>query len=154
MLRFATLTAVCLSVASCMRPSPKKPEPLTLHSARSIYDATQIAANVLAAGGFELATLDVGAGVVAGKRVRSADAQGRDVVCHAPQGSVVATTEEITFTVNVASRPVSDGSDVLIRSTVRTDYSHVPGALRSMPPSDIDCVSSGAVEKRIADALE
>jgi hypothetical protein len=67
---------------------------------------------------------------------------------------MAATGAEATMTVNVSAKAASSfGSDVLIVSSVHNDFSKLPGIYAQQASSDDECVSSGVIEKRIAEAL-
>lgn len=140
--------------AACTPHTHQSAEPVAVQTLRSVAYVTQRAANQLASEGFRVTESDVERGIVLARRVRSPDAQGDDITCSEQHGSLVASRCLATFTVNVLSEPADAGSEVRIRSTVRLTFSQLPGALGQMPPSDTDCVSSGAVEQRIMEAVK
>jgi uncharacterized protein YcfL len=53
---------ISLLAAACRHRPPEPLEPATYHSARSVYDVTQIAANVLRANNFDVTNVDIARG--------------------------------------------------------------------------------------------
>jgi hypothetical protein len=138
---------------SCAPPAPTPIAPTQLHSGRTPTEAVQVATRELVAQGFEVSVSDAAAGTVVVKRVRSPDAQGDDITCRYAHGSMAGRGAEATMTVNVSAKAGSSGSDVVLTSLVRTDFSRMPGIFAQQASNDTDCVSSGLVEKQLADAL-
>lgn len=150
----SSCTLVLIALAACVPPAPEPIAPTQLHVTHTPAEVVQTATRELAAAGFEVSVSDAAGGTVVAKRVRAPDEQGEDVKCKYAHGSIAGKGAEATLTTNVTARPASGGSDVQISSFVRTDFSRLPGIFANQPANDKDCVSSGAIEKKIADALK
>jgi hypothetical protein len=127
--------------------------PAQFNVARPPSEVMRVATQELTTAGFEITQSSSGAGPVVARRVRSPEAQGTDVTCGFERGSPAASGAESTMLVTVSAAPVRDGSLLQIKTVVRTDFSKLPGALAQQPANDLECVTSGALEKRIADSL-
>jgi hypothetical protein len=147
------LTALATVIpAGCLRPpTPLGPAQFTV--SRSPSEVMRVATQELTSSGFEITQAGSSAGSVVARRVRSPEGQGTDVACSFDHGSAAASGAESTMLVTVSAAPVRDGSKLQIKSVVRTDFSKLQGALAQQPANDLDCVTSGALEKRIADSL-
>jgi hypothetical protein len=66
---------------------------------------------------------------------------------------MAAGVGEATMTVDINAGTRGTGSDVQISSSVFMDYSKASEPYAQLPASATDCVSSGAIELRIADAI-
>jgi hypothetical protein len=51
------------------------------------------------------------------------------------------------------AKPAERGSDIVIQSTVTTSYPGYDGTPMAMAANEIDCISNGTMERRLADAL-
>lgn len=146
------ISALLVASTSCMKaPLPPAPEQLTV--TKSPGEATQIAARELTAAGFEITTSDAANGTVVATRLRTPEAHAGDVACKFQKGSIHDRRADATLVVTVNARPAADGSQVQISSVVRTDLSRVPPPFAKEGTNETDCVSAGAVEKRVAAAL-
>ena len=143
---------VCTALGACLK-APEPPAPAQLTTTRSPGEVVQIASRELTAAGFEIASTDAATGAVVARRVRTPNAHQTDVKCSFQRGSIADERAEASFVVRVNARQESTGgSQVEITSSVRTDRSNLPAPFKT-GPNDKDCVSTGAIEKRVADAL-
>ena len=145
------VVGVLVLLVACLK-APPPPAPSQLTVAKPTSEVVQIASRELAAAGLEITNTDAAAGLVVARRARTPSAHGGDVTCRYQKGSIADERAEATLVVTVNARPSNTGSDVQITSTVRTDRSNLPSPFKA-GPNDVDCVSSGSIEKRLADAL-
>ena len=142
-----------LVLAGCIKAPPKPPEPLTLHSVRAPGDVVSAAVSVLANAGFQVTAADVRTGTVAGIRTGSPRELEGLVQCPFTAGSIAAREALTRLTIRVNAVSDSEGSNVTVAGTVSTDLSRIPGQLVDSVASTGDCRSSGAIERRIGEAL-
>jgi len=140
-----------LAFAACMK-APPAPAPEQLHVDKSPADIIRKATTEFTAAGFQVAQSDTAAGIVVAQKAGTPDTQTEDITCKYQRGSPYGRLARATLVVNLSAKPASSGSDVVIGSLVHTDFSALPGAFNHAP-NDTDCVSSGAIEKRIAAAV-
>lgn len=140
-----------LALAACMK-APPAPAPEQLHVSRSPAEVVRMATTEFTAAGFQIALSDSTAGTLLAQKAGTPDTQTADITCKYQRGSPYGRLARATLVVNLSAKPASSGSDVVIGSLVHTDFSALPGAFNH-PPNDTDCVSSGAIEKRIAAAV-
>lgn len=153
-MRALSFAVATLALDGCVPPKPAPVAPTQLRVARTPTEVVQVATRELATAGFAITVSDAAAGTVVARRVRTPDAHGADVTCQYKHGSMAATGAEATMTVNVSAKAASSfGSDVLVVSSVHNDFSKLPGIYAQQASSDDECVSSGVIEKRIAEAL-
>ena len=138
-------------LAGCSQSALKPPAPTALRVRRTPAEVLQTATRALEAEGFQVTTSS--GAVLSARRVRTAALQGADVQCRFPTASMAAGVGEATVTVDVHASTRGTGSDVQISSSVLMDYSKAIQPYSDMPASATDCVSSGAVEQRVADAI-
>lgn len=149
-MRYSLLALTAL--AACLTPPPQL-APSQLHVAHTPAEVVQITTRELTLAGFEIAVSDANAGTVVGKRAKTPDEQGADMVCEYKHGSMASGESRATLTESVSAKTApSGGSDVVINSTVTMDFSNMPPMFRG-GFKDSDCASSGAVEKKLAAAL-
>lgn len=151
-------TIAIFAISACVAPRSGPPKPTNVQSWRSPAEVVQAAAVQLVADGFELMSMDGRTGQLKAKRVRTSEQQGDALECGFVRGSVGSRETAATLSVTVEAHAAKDkapngGSDVSITSDVTTDYSALASSGISTPPSDVDCVSTGAVEKRVSDAV-
>jgi len=132
--------------------APPAPAPEQLHVDKSPADVVRRAAAEFTAAGFQIAQSDTAAGNVVAQKAGTPDTQTADIACKYQRGSPYGRLARATLVVNVSAKAAGSGSDVVIGSLVHTDFSALPGAFNHAP-NDTDCVSSGAIEKRIAAAV-
>ena len=149
MRKFSVLTL--LSTAACMK-APPAPAPEQLHVDRAPAEIVRRAISEFTAAGFQIAQSDTSAGTVVARKAGTPDTQTADITCKYQRGSPYGRLAQATLVVNLSARPTATGTDVVIGSLVHTDFSSLPGAFNHAP-NDTDCVSSGAIEKRIAAAV-
>ena len=142
---------ILLTMVACMK-APPAPAPEQLHVDRSPAEIVRMATRELTAAGFQIAQSDTAAGTVVARKAGTPDTQTADITCKYQRGSPYGRLAQATLVVNLSARPASSGTDVVIGSVVHTDFSALPGAFNHAP-NDTDCVSSGAVAKRIAAAI-
>lgn len=140
------LATACLSAPTTLRPT----QLVVRHTPAEVV---QTATRELVAAGFEIAVSDATSGTVIAKRLRAPDAHGGDIACTFPHGSPAARQASALMTLSVTARSVGGGTNIVMTPVVRTDYSGMAATLPGQQANDQDCVSSGAIEKRIADAL-
>jgi hypothetical protein len=145
--------ALCVALGACLK-APAPPAPAQLTTSRSPADVVQIASRELTAAGFEIASSDAATGTVVAQRVRTPNAHQADVKCSYQRGSIADERAQASFVVKVNARQAgTSGSEVQITSSVQSDRSTLPAPFKT-GPNDKDCVSSGVIEKRVADALQ
>lgn len=132
---------------------PPTPAPIQLTTARAQREVVPLAARQLLASGYEIATSDASGGILVARREKPAKEIGADVVCSYRGGSLLAASRLVAFTVSVNALP-GDSTMVQITNSVRSFDKPGQSAMLRLPESTTDCVSSGAVERRIADALK
>ena len=143
------LTAFALlSIAGCMK-APPAPAPEQLHVDKSPSEIVRAATSEFTAAGFQISQSDTAAGTVVARKTGTPDTRTADITCKYQRGSPYGRLAQATLVVSLSTKPGSSGSDVAIGSVVHTDFSALPGAFNHAP-NDTDCVSSGAMEKRIA----
>ena len=140
-----------LSIAGCMK-APLAPAPEQLHVDKSPEAIVRAAASEFTAAGFQISQSDTTAGTVVARKAGTPDTQSADITCKYQRGSPYGRLAQTTLVVTVSAKRAAGGSDVVIGSLVHTDFSALPGAFNHAP-NDTDCVSSGAIEKRIAAAV-
>lgn len=144
-------TFVLLSAAGCMK-APPAPAPEQLHVDKSPGEIVRAAVSEFTAAGFQISQSDTAAGTVVARKTGSPDTRTAEIACKYQRGSPYGRLAQATLVLALSAKPSTTGSDVVITSVVHTDFSALPGAFNHAP-NDTDCVSSGAVEKRIAAAL-
>lgn len=150
MARVSRLVAIML-VAGCMK-APQAPAPQQLNVAKSPAEIVRAAISEFTAAGFQVAQSDTTTGTIVAQKSGSPDTQTADITCKYQRGSPYGRLAQATLVVNLSAKPGTAGSDVVIGSIVHTDFSALPGAFNHAA-NDTDCVSSGAIEKRIAAAV-
>lgn len=140
-----------MSIAACMK-APPAPAPEQLHVDRSPAEVVRAAISEFTAAGFQIAQSDTAAGTVVARKGGTPDTRTADVTCKYQRGSPYGRLAQATLVVNLSAKAATNGTDVVIGSIVHTDFSSLPGAFNHAP-NDTDCVSSGAIEKRIAAAV-
>ena len=140
-----------LSIAGCMK-APPAPTPEQLHVDKSPAEIVRAAVSEFTAAGFQIAQSDTAAGTVVAQKTGTPDTHTADITCKYQRGSPYGRLAQATLVVKLSTKPGGGGSDVVIGSVVHTDFSALPGAFNHAP-NDTDCVSSGAMEKRIAAAI-
>ena len=154
---YATAWVLCgatvAGIGPCLSP-PTSLGPTRLTSARSPREVVETATRVLEGAGFQLSASDAAAGTIVATRVRSPEQQGGDVACTFARGSREATGGTATMTLRVTAQPAGSGSQVVMAANVRTAFPQLASSDSPARSNDTACISTGAVEKRIADALQ
>ena len=106
--------------------------------------------------GFEIAASDTVAGTLSAKRVRDRRGNYDYITCKFAENSLaeqnlVAT---LTVTVSTTSPPGGATNNVEIGASVLATYPGLEDSPLPRSESRSDCVSTGAIEKQIATALE
>jgi hypothetical protein len=142
-----------LLTGACLATPPRPPEPITLSSSLSAHEAVERATVALASEGFKVIQTDSLAHAIAAARTSLANGNEEYVACELPRNSGGAANRETTVRISVSARPAAGGSEVLIRSTVLTSYPGFDGTPSAIAANEIDCVSKGVMEQRLARAL-
>lgn len=143
-----------MAVSACLRvPAPTAPAPLAFHAARPAPEAVQVAAVALMSAGFRVTQRDSIGQVLTASRTATHNGNQDFVTCDLPNGSAAAANRETTITIDFAARPAKSGSDVNIKSSVRTSYPGYDGSAMQPAPNETDCVSKGTMEQQLQNAL-
>jgi hypothetical protein len=146
------VTAICLS--ACVPPPPQQLAPIALLTTKTPEQVVQAAALEFANDGFQITASDAPSGIMSATRDRPIREHGADVTCIYGPKTLGAALRAVAFTVNVSAvRTDSTGTAVRIVSNLRTHNNGQQGAL-SVPDNSTDCASSGAIERRIAEAVK
>lgn len=145
--------ATFAGIGPCLSP-PTSLGPTRLTSSRAPREVIATATRVLQDAGFQISTSDAASGSVVATRVRSPEQQGGDIACTFARGSREATGGTATMTLRVTAQPASRGSQIVMAAQVRMAYPQLASSDSPPASNDKDCISTGAVEKRIADALQ
>jgi hypothetical protein len=146
-------TGVVLLAIACFPPVPQPPEPLSLHVADPPPDVIRRAAVALTGAGFRVAQGDSIGQTISANRLSAGNGNEDFVTCSLPLIAGAVANRETTVTIDLQAKPADRGSNVTIKGRVRTSYPGYEGTAMQMPPNDTDCVSSGAMEQRLADAI-
>lgn len=149
--RYALLMVLGACFRALPRPTPLGPTRVVVH--RTPAEVVRIASQVLAAQRFEIATSDAAAGSVVASRARSAEEQDGDIACDFPHGSAAARNVMATLRLRLNAHSTQSGSEVILTSSVRTISPQLSAADTPRATGENECVSTGAVEQRITDAL-
>ncbi|HKO17077.1 MAG TPA: hypothetical protein VJU87_12620 [Gemmatimonadaceae bacterium] len=142
-----------VALSGCLRRPPRPPEPLTLQSPLAIADVVPRAVSVLLSAGLQVTTADVRTGEIDGTRTATPQEQQGAVQCSFSAGSIAYREGLTTLAIRVSATPADSGSNVTISARTTTDLSRLPGALTPADSSGVACMSSGLVERRVAEAL-
>lgn len=140
-------------IGPCLSP-PTSLGPTRLTSSRPPSEVIATATRVLESAGFQVSTSDVTAGSVVATRIRSPEQQGGDLACTFGRGSREATGGTATMTLRVTAQSAGHGSQIVMTAHVRTAFPQLASNDSPSRSNDTDCVSTGAIEKRIADAMQ
>lgn len=151
MTKYAMALVGVLVLAACAPATPlTAPGPVRYHTSESAAQVLQTVSDALIANGFDIAQSDATTGVIGATMTKSPANLGSAVTCRFPMSSMAATMGRATVRVNVSAHPgATGGSDVLIATRVRTDYSKTIGELKGTPTSETDCVSTGTLEAEL-----
>ena len=152
MRRIVALSSVVF-LGACLAPAPQAPAPLLLHSAKASTDVTRIAAYALTSVGFRVTQTDEYGEALQAVRTRPGNGNQDYVTCQMPKHAEAAAHRETALTITMATKPASTGSDVTIRSNVRTSYPGYAGPRMAVPSNETDCVSSGEMERQLAEVV-
>ena len=149
-----SIAALGVLAAGCIEPTARAPEPVSLHVSDAPRDVVQRAAVALTSAGFRVAQTDEVGNDISASRRSSANGNEPFVTCNnVPRDSGAAANRETTIMIDFSAKPTGGGSDVTIRSNVRTAYPGFDGTPMQMATSDSDCVSTGLMERRLADSI-
>lgn len=152
MYRMLIVTTVVL-VTGCLSSPVVAPAPIAFHASQQPSQATQVAALALANAGFRVNQSDsVGTALIAN---RWATHNGNEdyIRCLYPRGSDAAANRATTLFITFKAMPDSVGSTVTIGGHVTTSYPGYQGTALAKAPNDTDCVSNGAIERQLEQAL-
>jgi hypothetical protein len=146
--------AFVMAASGCLRvPAPTAPAPLAFHASRPAPEAVQVAAVALMNAGFRVTQGDSIGRVITATRTATHNGNQDFISCALPNGSAAAANRETTITIDFAARPAQSGSDVNIKSSVRTSYPGYEGSAMQQAANETDCVSNGAMEQQLRGAL-
>ena len=149
-----SVAALGILAAGCIaRTVLRAPEPVNLHVSDAPRAVIQRAAVALTSAGFRVAQTDSVGSVLGASRRSRPNGNEPFVTCNMPRNSGAAANRETTITIDFSARPASGGTDVTIRSNVRTTYPGFDGTPMQMATSDSDCVSTGLMERRLAESI-
>lgn len=146
-MRRAIVLAIGLSACAGLQP-PKPPEPKRFTMPMLPSTVVQSVARVLVADGFDITTSDANAGVIAAQRQRGPKQQPEYLTCVGHPNSLATQGRTTTLRVNVSAVGNGSGSEITIRTSVRSEYRG-----DGLEANDRDCVSSGKTEAAIAAAV-
>jgi len=152
-MRRSTAPLLLLTLAGCLVWGPKAPEPVTARSSQPPREAVRRAAVALFIAGFQVTQVDSVVGGLAASRTRVANGNEEFVACKLPRNSEGAANRETTLRIAFSATPADAGSDLRIESDVVTSYPGYDGTPMAISANEIDCVSNGIMERRLADAL-
>lgn len=157
MKRIVSVATLCLMGCVPQSPTPPTPAALEIQSSMPVSSALGIAGRVLSDAGFDIVTSDANAGLLAAKRTREKIGNSSYLHCkngmgeEGKQQNLAAEALTTTVTVNITAQPTATGSSIRPAARVMAIYGDT--GVGRLPDSDTDCVSSGVIEQRIADAL-
>jgi hypothetical protein len=111
------------------------------------------ATEVLTAQHFAITTADALAGTIVATRVQSVEAQDGDITCSAPRDSAAVSGAMSTIAFRLTARATTNGSEVVMTSAVHGVYGQQASVDTPRASNALGCVSTGAVEQRIIEAL-
>src|SRR5262245_24458658 len=138
-------------------PAPlETPQPVALKTSRSKPQVVQVASRELTSAGFEVAASDTVAGTLSAKRVRDRRGNFDYITCKFAENSLAEQNlvSTLTVTVSTTSPPGGATNNVEIGASVLATYPGLEDSPLPRSESRSDCVSTGAIEKQIATALE
>lgn len=155
----ASRIALPVAIVACYTPPPRPPGPreLDVRAAQAII--LDSAAALLQRSGWAVVALDAAGGTLRADREAVGDANGEWMVCENGVGRTGDTrrgTRDLRSTVSVVvdATVTADHSRVRIRADVPLAYSIFGISDRGVPEYVVSqCVSSGAIEARLAEAL-
>ena len=152
------MRAACaiIAIVGCTPAPLEAPQPVSAKTSRSKSQVVQAASRELTSVGFEIAASDTVAGTLSAKRVRDRRGNYDYITCKFAENSLaeqnlVAT---LTVTVSTTSPPGGATNNVEIGASVLATYPGLEDSPLPRSESRSDCVSTGAIEKQIATALE
>jgi hypothetical protein len=148
--------AVCaaLVIVGCKQASFEAPAPVSLKTSHSKAQVVQLASRELTSAGFEVATSDTVAGALTATRTRDRRGNYDYIDCDFAENSLAEQNLVSTLTVTVATTsPGAGANNVEIGATVLATYPGLKDSPLPRSESKRDCVSTGVIEKQIANAL-
>lgn len=142
-----------LLAAACVPPKPDAPAPTQLRVRATPARVIQTGASELALAGFEVAVADATGGILTAKRVRGPGGNSDYLTCGYAHNSIKDRSNNTSLTVSINARQGGDSSDVVVTTNVQSSYPSLTGVM-AVAPNEKDCVSNGAIEKRVVDALK
>ncbi len=150
--RFATRIAFA-ALVGCVSPPPPAPKPMAVTVDLAPEEVLQRVSRVIAESGWSVMVLDGGAGILRAERTARRAENEPWLRCEGNFGSSPESigTQKMTSTVEVTVTVTEAETETTVRVVGR-----VTEAVSTALGDDMhfDCVSSGAIENAIAEALE
>jgi hypothetical protein len=144
-----------LAIVGCKQATFEAPGPVSLKTTHSKAQVVQLASKELTSVGFEVATSDTVAGSLTATRTRDRRGNYDFIDCDFAENSLAEQNLVSTLTVTVATTsPTTGTNSVAIGASVLAKYPGLEGSPLPRSESRSDCVSTGAIEKQIATALQ
>ena len=144
-----------LTIVGCKQASLEAPAPVSMKTSHSKAQVVQLASRELTSAGFEVAASDTVAGTLTAKRTRDRRGNYDYIDCNFAENSLAEQNLVSTLTVTVATTSPGAGiNNVEIGASVLATYPGLESSPLPRSESRSDCVSTGAIEKQIATALQ
>lgn len=142
--------ATAILAAACAPPPPKALVPVQLQTTKTPQQVVQLAAQQVVLAGLTITSSDAAGGSLVATLTRDGSAPWSPTLnCRFGDNTLGHDRGTVVLTVRVAAVGAAIGSAVAITSSAHVSVK--AGILSS--ESDTDCVSGGAIEKQIADAV-
>ena len=144
-----------IAIVGCTQSQLEAPAPVSLKTSHSKAQVVQLASRELTSAGFEVAASDTVAGTLTAKRTRDRRGNHDYIDCNLAENSLAEQNLVSTLTVTVATTSPGAGTNtVAIGASVLAKYPGLEDSPLPRSESRSDCVSTGAIEKQIATALQ
>jgi hypothetical protein len=152
---FARAVIAALAIVGCAKASLEAPAPVSLKTSHSKAQVVQVASRELTSAGFEVAASDTAAGTLTATRTRDRRGNYDYIDCNFAENSLAEQNLVSTLTVTVATTsPATGTTSVEIGASVLAKFPGLEDSPLPRSESRSDCVSTGAIEKQIATALQ